>query len=131
MTAIHMYTSRLHAKVVTVIFTLKNTGSVAGHEVRSIVLFPCQSLANVASSQVPQLYVSFPASTNSPPSILKGFDSVFLAAGQSTKVTFQLSRYDLSIWNVVTQRWEVPKGTIGINVGASSRKLSLKTTISV
>jgi hypothetical protein len=50
-----------------------------------------------------QLYISPPASANSPPQLLRGFDSVFLAPGASTTVSFSLSRYDLSIWNVVTQ----------------------------
>ena len=56
---------------------------------------------------------------------LKGFDSIAIAAGDSTTVTMQLSRFDLSIWNVVTQRYEVPSGTIGISVGASSRDIRL------
>ena len=56
---------------------------------------------------------------------LKGFDSIAITAGDSTTVTMQLSRFDLSIWNVVTQRYEVPSGTIGISVGASSRDIRL------
>ncbi|KAH8100581.1 glycoside hydrolase family 3 protein [Cristinia sonorae] len=102
---------KLHEKAVTVAFTLKNTGAISGHE-------------------IPQLYIALPALTNSPPSILKGFDSVFLAAGEVRAVTFQLSRYDLSVWSVVRQRWEVPNGAIGVMVGPSSRNLPLKATIS-
>lgn len=60
---------------------------------------------------------------------LKGFDSVFLKAGQSIQVTLQLSRFDLSSWDVVTQRFEVPAGTMGISVGASSRDIRLKSSI--
>ncbi|EGN95000.1 glycoside hydrolase family 3 protein [Serpula lacrymans var. lacrymans S7.3] len=92
----------LHAPVVFVNFTLTNTGNIAGHE-------------------TPQLYISLPASSQSPPYILKGFDSVFINPGESREVSMELSQYDLSIWNVVTQRWEVPSGTIGVTVGASSR----------
>ncbi|CAL1696170.1 unnamed protein product [Somion occarium] len=96
----------LHEKVIKVSFTLRNNGRVAGHE-------------------VPQLYLSLPASTNSPPSLLKGFDSVHLTPGQSKTVTLELSRYDLSIWNVITQRWEIPSGKIGVKIGASSRDIRL------
>ncbi|KAJ7078551.1 glycoside hydrolase family 3 protein [Mycena belliarum] len=100
----------LHTPVVTVDFTVENTGTVAGHE-------------------IPQLYVSLPASTNSPPRILKGFDSVFVAPGEVRKVTLQLSRFDLSIWDVVGQRWQVPSGEIGISIGASSRDIRLSGSL--
>jgi len=79
--------------------------------------------------QIPQLYITLPASANSPPKALKGFDSVFLTPGQTTTVTLQLSRFDLSIWNVVTQRWEVPAGTTGISIGASSRDIRLTGSV--
>ena len=40
-----------------------------------------------------------------------------------------LSRYDLSIWDVVAQGWRRPQGTIGVTVGASSRDERLKSTL--
>lgn len=79
--------------------------------------------------QIPQLYVSLPASTNSPPRVLKGFDSVFIAPGKSQVVTIQLSRFDVALWNVVQQRWQVPSGTIGISIGASSRDIRLSGSL--
>ncbi|KAI0639272.1 beta-glucosidase [Trametes polyzona] len=100
----------LHDPVVTVSFTLTNTGSRAGTE-------------------VPQLYTSPPASAQSAPFNLKGFDAVFLNPGESKTVSFQLSRYDFSVWDVGAQRWEVAKGITGISVGASSRDLKLKGSV--
>ncbi|KAJ7213894.1 glycoside hydrolase family 3 protein [Mycena pura] len=100
----------LHDPVVSVQFTVRNTGAVAGHE-------------------VPQLYVSLPASTNSPPRMLKGFDSVFVTPGASRVVTLQLSRFDFAMWDVVQQRWVVPAGKIGISVGASSRDIRLSGSL--
>ncbi|KAJ7163520.1 glycoside hydrolase family 3 protein [Mycena crocata] len=100
----------LHTPVVTVKFTVKNTGEVGGHE-------------------VPQLYVTLPTSTKSPPRILKGFDSVFVAPGETQEVTLQLSRFDLSTWDVVQQRWQVPAGKIGISIGASSRDIRLNGSV--
>lgn len=94
----------------TVSFTLKNNGTVDGTE-------------------VPQLYLTLPASANSAPLNLKGFDSIFLAAGGSTTVSFSLSRYSFSIWDVVSQSWQVPSGVTGISVGASSRDIRLKGVI--
>ncbi|CAL1696581.1 unnamed protein product [Somion occarium] len=100
----------LHDPVVTVSFALSNNGTVAGTE-------------------VPQLYLSPPASAKSAPSNLKGFDSVFLAPGQSKTISFSLSRYDFSVWDVPTQSWQIPSGSTGISVGASSRDLRLKGSI--
>ncbi|KAI0271493.1 beta-glucosidase [Gloeopeniophorella convolvens] len=100
----------LHDPVITVSFTIKNNGTVDGTE-------------------IPQLYTSPPASANAAPFNLKGFDSVFIPAGQSKSVSLTLSRYDLSFWNTTTQRWEIPQGTTGISVGASSRNLLLKGSI--
>jgi len=100
----------LHNPVVTVTFTIKNNGTVAGNE-------------------VPQLYLTFPASANSAPKNLKGFDSVFAGVGQSVTVSMTLSRFDFSTWNVVTQRWEIATGTTTISIGASSRDIRLTGTI--
>jgi beta-glucosidase len=87
----------------------------------------------LTGAEIPQLYLSFPASTNSPPRVLRGFDSVLLTAGETQDVEFKLSRYDLSIWNVEQQAWVAPEAgaTIGVHVGASSRDLRLQGTITL
>ena len=103
---------RLHDAVVTVSFTLKNNGTVDGTE-------------------VPQLYLSPPASANSAPMNLKGFDSVFLSAGESQEVTLQLTRFDLCVWSVTDQRYELHTGSTGISIGASSRDIRLTGTLDV
>ena len=101
---------RLHDSVVTVSFTLTNTGSRAGTE-------------------IPQLYTTPPASAAQAPLNLKGFDAVYLAPGESKTVTFDLSRYDFSYWDVISQSWQIAKGTTGLSVGASSRNIKLKGSI--
>ncbi|TCD67531.1 hypothetical protein EIP91_012285 [Steccherinum ochraceum] len=100
----------LHDPVVTVSFTLTNNGTVAGAE-------------------APQLYLSPPASAKSAPNNLKGFDSVFLNPGQSTTVSFDLSRYSFATWDVVSQSWQLPAGTTGVSVGASSRDVRLTGSV--
>ena len=102
----------LHEKVITVTFTLSNTGSRAGTE-------------------IPQLYVSPPASAQSSPYILKGFDSIYLAAGASTTVTMKLSRFDLSMWDTSRQKFVVPSGTHGVTIGPSSRIRSLTGSVTI
>ena len=68
-------------------------------------------------------------SSGEPPSLLKGFTDVELAPGETKPVTIQLSRYDLSIWDTVTQGWRRPEGTIGLSIGASSRDIRLRGAI--
>ncbi|KAI3622152.1 glycoside hydrolase family 3 protein, partial [Moniliophthora roreri] len=99
----------LHEKVVIVTFTLENNGTVAGTE-------------------IPQLYITLPEAAQSAPRNLKGFDSVTLEAGESKTVTIELSRFDFSIWDTASQRWEIPSGEATIAIGASSRDIRLSGT---
>ncbi|KAI0041683.1 glycoside hydrolase family 3 protein [Auriscalpium vulgare] len=100
----------LHRPAYSVCFEIRNTGDVTGTE-------------------IPQLYVNHPASAGEPPAVLRGFTDVSLKPGEAKKVTLTLSRYDLSVWDVVSQSWRRPEGTIRLTVGASSRDERLKSKI--
>ncbi|KAF5577600.1 glycoside hydrolase family 3 [Fusarium pseudocircinatum] len=76
----------------------------------------------VAASAIPQLYVGIP---KAPVKQLRGFDKVFLKPGEIKKVTFQLTRRDLSTWDIEQQNWVLSKGEYNFYVGASSRDLPL------
>jgi len=91
-------------------FTVKNTGALAGTEIS-------------------QLYLHFPVRAYEPPSVLRGFTDVKLQPGEAQCVMITLSRYDLSIWDVVSQSWIRPSGWYSLSVGASSRDLRLKGSI--
>lgn len=98
---------------VTVTATIKNTGKVDGAE-------------------IPQLYIGFPKSAGEPPKVLRGFEKVFLKAGHSTKVTFELdTAKELSIWNSDARKWNVVKGSFTVYVGASSRDIRLQGTFNL
>ncbi|KAJ4363719.1 hypothetical protein N0V95_001035 [Ascochyta clinopodiicola] len=87
-----------------------NTGSVAGHE-------------------VVQLYLGVP---NAPERQLRGFERVgILQPGESREVEFSLDRRDLSVWNVVAQKWELQKGDYKVWVGASSRDIRAEGGINI
>ncbi|KAK3312130.1 glycoside hydrolase superfamily [Apodospora peruviana] len=99
--------------VATVTATVTNSGSVQGAE-------------------VPQLYLTLPASAPSvPPKQLRGFAKLKLAPGASGTATFTLRRRDLSYWDVRTQNWIVPTGSFGVSLGASSRDIRLTGTFTV
>ena len=76
-------------------------------------------------------YLEFPAAAGEPPRVLRGFHKVSLGVGASTAVSFPLSRADASIWDVAAQRWRVVVGEFGVAVGASSRDLHLRGTVTV
>ncbi|KAJ6607197.1 beta-glucosidase [Mycena sp. CBHHK59/15] len=102
----------LYQTLLTVTFTVQNTGGAAGNEVS-------------------QLYLGFPAAYNEPPKVLRGFERTFLHKGQSQTVQIPLRTKDVSVWDVVAQKWVVPKGTFKVMVGGSSRNIQLQTTFTL
>ena len=100
----------LHRPAFSVTFKVKNTGTLEG-------------------SEIPQVYVHFPAGAGEPPSVLRGFTDVDVKPGKTQSVTITLSRYDLSIWDVVSQSWVRPAGKFSLSVGASSRDFRLNGKI--
>lgn len=110
----------------TVVATIRNTGGVPGTE-------------------IPQLYLGFPANAGEPPKVFRGFDEVFLQAGTSSSVTFNLNQRDLrsaldpndsifsltadhsdSIWDVPSQSWVRPSGTFTAYVGSAHSDIRLQ-----
>jgi beta-glucosidase len=79
----------------------------------------------VGGATVAQLYVMLPYSApeGTPPRQLRGFEKVFLEAGESQTVRFELMRRDLSYWDIISQEWVIPEGEYTISVGFSSRDL--------
>jgi beta-glucosidase len=75
--------------------------------------------------QVAQLYVTYPPSApgGTPPKQLRGFDKVFLESGQTKTASFELTRRDLSYWDVGLQDWVIPAGEFMLNIGFSSRDI--------
>ncbi|KZW03718.1 hypothetical protein EXIGLDRAFT_634970 [Exidia glandulosa HHB12029] len=90
----------------TVKFAVTNTGSRDGTE-------------------IPQLYLGFPSGSDEPPKLLRGFESVALAAGETKSVSMTIGQQQLSIWDVTSQSWVRPPGTFSVSVGASSRDIRL------
>jgi beta-glucosidase len=82
----------------------------------------------VEASEVPQLYVNI---ATAPARQLRGFERVHLACGATETVTFPITRRDLSIWDVVAQKWKLQEGEYPIYVGASSRDVKLTGSIKV
>lgn len=81
----------------------------------------------------PQLYLGLPAPSADvpqPPRALKGFAKRWLDAGDSTQITFVLEPRAFSYWNVEDGGWSIADGCYTVEVGAHSRELPLKATVS-
>ncbi|KAI0545907.1 glycoside hydrolase superfamily [Xylaria curta] len=91
-------------------------------------------VTNTGSKQgqaVAQLYLSYPNSStvDFPVRVLRGFDKLLLEKGETQTVTFNLTRRDLSYWDVVQQNWViVVDGEYKFMVGQSSRDLPVSGT---
>ncbi|KAJ4348848.1 uncharacterized protein N0V89_010227 [Didymosphaeria variabile] len=83
---------------------------------------------DVVAAEVAQLYVGI---ADAPVRQLRGFQKVHVEPGKTEAVEFQLTRRDLSIWDVVAQQWKLQKGEYGVWVGASSRDLRLNGTFTI
>lgn len=98
---------------VKVSFTLTNTGKVDGAETA-------------------QLYVSKPKSAvTRAAKELKAFKKVFLKAGESKTVTFEIPVNNLAYYNEANQAWEVESGGYSLLLGSSSRDIKGKIEIKV
>ncbi|MCI1219150.1 MAG: glycoside hydrolase family 3 C-terminal domain-containing protein [Bifidobacterium sp.] len=72
-----------------------------------------------------QIYVAPPTSQVSRPSHeLKGFKKVFLAAGASTTVSFDLDERSFAYWSTRFNDWHVEAGDYRIEVATSSRDIA-------
>lgn len=98
---------------VRVSFTLTNTGSVAGAEAA-------------------QLYVSDPeCSVPRPAKELKGFQKVFLAPGQSKRVSMTLKKDAFCYYSPEESGWKLEPGQFRILVGSSSRDIRLEGHVNI
>jgi beta-glucosidase len=106
--------SSFYEPVYTITFTLINTGNVRG-------------------SEVAQLYLGFPEEAAEPPKILRGFERVYLEAGESKTVTLALTQRDISYWNVVNQKWTVAPGkyTVYISTSADNADIKLQDSFNI
>jgi hypothetical protein len=99
------------------------------HRPAYIITFSVENTGDYFGGEIPQVYLHHPSSAGEPPSVLKGFSHVELLPGETASVEITLSKYDLSIWDVVNQGWRRPDGTIGVSVASSSRDFRLAGNI--
>ena len=97
----------------TVTFTLKNIGDVAGAEVAQVYVCPPKSKIFKADRE------------------LKGFQKVYLEPGEKKKVSIELDERAFSYYNVNINDWHAESGEYKIIVAASSRDSRLYDSVEV
>lgn len=97
------------------------------------------NLGSVAGACVVQLYLTFPSPTldadgkavDMPVRVLRAFDKIAVGVTNEAKraeVRFELTRKDLSYWDVKRQNWVVPEGEFRVSLGFSSRDLPVTSS---
>ena len=83
-------------------------------------------------SEVVQLYVGQKnATVTRPPKELKGFDKVFLKAGETKEVKFALEENDFAYYNICLKKWHVESGSYDILIAASAADIRLQETVKI
>ncbi|ONH68996.1 putative beta-glucosidase M [Cyberlindnera fabianii] len=95
-------------------------------DVIATVTVTVENTGNYTASEVAQLYVGIP---DAPEKQLRGYEKQAIAPGDSAEFVFQLTRRDLSTWDVVAQKWKLASGDYQIYVGKSVLDIQQQSTL--
>lgn len=98
--------------------------SIAGK--KAVVKFKVKNTGSVAGAETAQLYVKQEKlHLPRPEKELKGFEKIFLRAGEEQTVTIHLDKDAFQYFNDLKQQWVSDAGTFEFIVGSSSRDIRL------
>ena len=100
------------ARLTTVTFTVKNTGTRAGTEIAEV-------------------YTTLPDAAGEPPKRLIGWSRVELGPGESKLVSIAVSKDRMSVYDEGSDSWKLVPGSYTVMAGGSSQDLPLKKEISL
>eukprot|EP00756_Hemistasia_phaeocysticola_P051046 Hpha_TRINITY_DN26229_c0_g1::TRINITY_DN26229_c0_g1_i1::g.184661::m.184661/K05349/bglX; beta-glucosidase len=98
---------------------------------RGAVRFNVTNTGSVAGAEVAQVYLVYPAAAGEPPQVLRGFKKVWLPASGTSVVEIPLSDRSYSVWDTEAHNWSLVQGEFEVRVGASSRDIRLKGSITI
>lgn len=93
-------------------FTVTNTGKVFGGEAA-------------------QLYIEYPEAANAPKPFLKGFEKVFLNAGESRRVEICFDEFSFRSYDALNKEWTRVAGEYKIHIAASSEDVRLSGSVTL
>ena len=98
----------------------------------AVVSATVTNLSDVDAAETVQVYVApGKAAVARPKHELKGFKKVFLKAGESAEVSFELDERAFAYWSEKFNDWHVESGEYGIEVGTSSRDIAGVATLTL
>lgn len=104
--------------------------SISGDDKMTVTAF-VKNTGKVAGAEVVQLYLhDKEASVPRPEKELKGFAKVYLQPGESKMVSIELTKRDLSFWDINTNNWLAESGEFEVQLGTSLDNIKLKSTFS-
>ena len=81
-----------------------------------------KNVGDCDGAEVVQLYIADPeASIDRPAKELKGFEKVYVKAGETAKVTFEISEEDLSWFDAGKHEWVAEPGEFQALLASSSK----------
>ena len=106
-------------------------GSDQENKVIIIVNVDVSNSGGRKGADVIQLYMTYPDTSEEPPTQLKGFVKVNLDVNESQTVEFQVTARQLSIWDIDHHSWKIDTGEYVFTVGSSSTNIALKKSIKI
>jgi len=101
--------------------------SITGNETITVTA-QVRNIGKVAGAEVVQLYLhDKKASVERPIKELKGFDKVFLLPGETQQISIELTKRDLSFWDIKTNNWLAEPGDFEVQLGTSLDNIQLKS----
>ena len=79
--------------------------------------------------EISQMYITFPPGANCPPLQLKGFAKVFLAPGESARISVPFDKYTFRSYDTSRGAWAEVSGKYLVRVGGCSADLPLEAEI--
>ena len=94
--------------------------------------YKIKNVSDVGGSEVSQLYVrEVVPLVERPVRELKGFSKDYLAAGEEKTIELKLDYSSFAFYSAAYDKWLVENGLFEISVGASSRDIKLKKTVTI
>jgi beta-glucosidase len=107
-----------------------SSNSIKGDDTLTVTV-NITNTSKVDGAEVAQLYLhDIKASVPRPLKELKGFDKVWLKAGETQTAQFNLTKRDLSFWDINTNDWLAESGEFEVMIGSSVADIRLKKRFS-
>lgn len=95
-------------------------------DVNITVKFKITNTGDKAGAEIPQIYVrDLEASIERPKLELKGFEKVYIEAGETKDVEIKLNKKSLAFYSIEDKKWTVESGGFEILIGSSSKDIRL------